>query len=253
MATPQLGAQTVAWGTSGSQNPLVFTSDGNVDGDTTNTTHTLTWELGWFSDGYVVTDANWDTWAENWHRASSLVPEPDPEDPNIPPATINYPYHRYFADTGDWAVTVNTYDPSAYGEPATGKKAYIFVHNGMDKIGSPQGEVLLYTENLTFPAVPSPYVGGAFDIADNPDDPIDNNFTVIWGRVDRNMKADGGVLQGSNSVDMVISNPVPDSSNPVSGYGTFEAQSATWVPEPASALLVFLGGAVAVLRRRREA
>lgn len=231
-------AQTVSWGTSVSVNPLAFDSYGNVD----NENHQ--WELGWFNDGFIPDANNWSQWETNWNRVSSPVAEPDP----LPPyEMVNYPTHRDW--DGLWAVSVNTYD---VGLLAAGKQQYIFSYNDMDLFGTASGEALLFRQDgLVFPTVPNQET---FDVADNPlDDGLafnDDTFTVVWGRVDREMYNLGGVLTGGG----VIHSLVPDSNaQPYDALnGTFETQTATWVvvPEPTSALLVLLGFA-ALLRRKR--
>jgi len=54
-------SQTVDWGTSYSENPLSFLSDGSVDNQV------LTWQLGWFADGFVPDQTNYLSWATNWN------------------------------------------------------------------------------------------------------------------------------------------------------------------------------------------
>jgi hypothetical protein len=227
-----LHGQTVAWGTSASVNPLSFNSDGAVDNSSN------TWTLGWFNVGYTPTDTNWDSWADNWNPVATSV-------------------HQDWG--GFWAVSVNTYD---VGVDAAGKQMYVFAYNDLNKIGTPDGEVLIYRQDgLLFPSIPNQET---FDIADNPLDAGDDAFTVIWGRVDRNMYADnlwpnnaaspvpenGGVLTGGGIFSVLM----PDSvSVPYDqGNGTFEAQFGTWavIPEPSTALLGGLG-MMLLLRRRR--
>lgn len=231
---PQLCAQTVAWGTTWSNLPLSFDSSGNVD----TGANALTWELGYFDAGYTPDQTNWSSWADKWNGVATSSQTKNSLD--------------------IWKVAAN----SQVLEPvAVGKQVYVFVHNGMEKIGTPAGEVLMYRENgLAFPSIPNQIT---FDIADNPLDSNDDNFTVIWGQVDRNLYSDalwptgeanapanGGVLVGGG----YRSNPLPDSqATPYNNNGTNEAQSATWIPEPASAMLVALGGALFALRRRRDA
>ncbi len=240
LPVPHLGAQTVAWGGSGSFDVLSYDSHGNADIDA------LTWELGWFSDGYTPGAANAETWADNWN-------------------SVDVGSHHLYGD-GTYNTNEVVDDPGNVG-----KTIYMFVHNGgLDKsvwgslMGTPAGEALIMTQGQKF--LPSPAPGITFDIADNPLDASDDNFTVIWGRVDRNMYADslwgggntptgpapanGGVIWGGG----IISNPIPDSqATPYDDLnGLFENQTATWalVPEPSAALMGGIG-LLFLLRRRR--
>jgi MYXO-CTERM domain-containing protein len=241
LAMPQLTAQSVNWGGSGSFSVLSYDSHGNQD------VNLLTWELGWFSDGYTPDATNYLTWASNWN-------------------SVDVGSHYLYGDG-----TYNTNEVVA-NPGNVGKQIYIFVHNGgTDKdvwgplMGTPQGEALIMTEGLTFLPTPSPAI--TFDIADNPYDNADNNLTVIWGRVDRNMYRDdlwGGGLPVTSPAPLnggviwnagIISNPIPNSvATPYDDLnGTFESQTATWsaVPEPTGALVVGGLGLLVFMRRRR--
>ena len=245
----RLEAQTVAWGGSASLNPLSYDSHGNVD------IGLLTWELGWFADGFTPDASNPETWADNWN-------------------SLDYGTFQDYG--GIYAANFVVDDPLVVDPAAEGKTIYTFVHNGgtTDKsvwgklMGTPDGEALIYTQSLSYLSAPAPTQ--TTDIADNPLDSADDTLTVIWGRVDRNMYADadwggsntptgpapanGGVVTGGG----VISNPIADSQ--VTPYdalnGTFENQTATWVlvpiPEPSSAILGGLGLLLLLLRRNRD-
>jgi len=234
LLSAQLQAQTVAWGSSANFNPISFTSNGSVDN--------LTWQIGWFNNGYTPTFSNYATWASNWNGVSSLTPEPEIGNPGN---LVNFPYYKDF--DGLWAVSVNTYDVGAL---AAGKQMYTFAFNDMSKIGTPLGEVLLYREDgLLFPTVPNQVT---FDIADNPLDTNDDPFTVIWGQVDRQVYGAGGMLVGGG----IYSDLKLDSNTqpPNNGFGTFESQSFTWptpIPEPSVAILGCFG-MMALLRRHRS-
>ena len=218
-------AQTVAWGTSVSENPLAYTSNGNVDNGA------LTWELGWFTDGFIPDATNYSQWIANWNPVDAAT-------------------HQNFGTVGSplWSVSANAED---VGEAATSKQEWIFAYNDPGKFGTDEGEALLFREvGLTFPALLGQ---NTFDIANNPLDPADDTFEVVWGRVDREMYNVGGVLKGGGlyGSEVADSNAQPaDQLN-----GTFEAQSGTWaaVPEPSSAGLLGLLGTAALLRRRRRA
>lgn len=217
-------AQTVAWGGSLSDTPLSYTSDGEVDNGGPGT-ETLIWTLGYFTGGFVPTATNYDQWVANYV------------------ATSETSSHRF--EGGAWTTQHNT---ANVGAAAVGQQMYTFAYNSLAAIGTPAGEALLFRQiGLTFPDVPNQVT---FDIEDNPSSTSDDNFEVVWGRVDRNMSAVGGVITGGG----VFSSLVPDSdgTNPTgSGAGTFETQSATFVPEGSTVLLSLLGATVALRRRRR--
>ncbi|MGL5018516.1 MAG: hypothetical protein ACRDBP_10300 [Luteolibacter sp.] len=246
LATTKLVAQTVAWGGSASFNPLSFDSKGNQD------INAHIWELGWFDDGFTPTGENATSWATNWNSVDvgAFLEYASPGEPSL------------------FAANEIVDNPGAVG-----KVMYTFVHNGASSdpavwgplMGTPDGEALIYTRGLTFLPVPAPTV--SFNIADNPlDVSDDNDFTVVWGRVDRNMyldslwggvnppaspaPANGGVIRGGG----IITNLIPDSqATPFDQLnGLFENQTATWlIPEPSIAMLGGLG-TLLLLRRRRN-
>jgi hypothetical protein len=228
--------QTVAWGTSVNFTPLSFNSDGTQD------TGINTWSIGWFNDGFIPDPSNYLEWAANYNVVSSLTPEVDPLDAGGG-TLINYPIHR--EDSGLWATSVNTFD---VGAAAAGKQIYMFAWNDLGLIGTPQGEALLYREDgLFLPSTPNQI---SFDIADNLLDPVDDDFTVIWGQVDRRIDVidPDSVLRGGG----VISAPLTDSTQTGFFFAEWEAQFATWpIPEPSSALLVLFGTMGLTLRRKR--
>jgi hypothetical protein len=218
-------SQTVDWGTSYSENPLSFLSDGTVDNQI------LTWQLGWFTDGFTPDQTNYMSWATNWN----------PVDTNAHTFIVD----NSFPSGGLWSVAGHVDD---VGVEAGGKQQYMFAYNSLGLIGTTSGEAFLARQDgLFFPQGPTANV---FDIADFPLSSNDDLFTVIWGRVDRNMYQPGGLVSGGGDISFVVpdSNATPaDSLN-----GTFEAQSATWpIPEPSSALLVSLVGLTFLLKRRR--
>jgi hypothetical protein len=231
-------AQTVAWGTSASFNPVAFQPDGAVDNQVN------LWTLGYFTSGFTPDTTNFLQWAANWNPVSSPVPEDDPlsSDPNAP--LINDPTHKLY-DGGLWATSVNTYD---VGVAAGGRQVYIFAYNDLDLIGTDGGQALLYREDgLLFPTIPNQIT---FDIANNPLDTNDDGFTVIWGAVDRDMENVGGVLVGGGILNLGTDSAAPQL------FGTFEAQFAGWsaipIPEPSMAFLTCVG-ALALMRRKRNA
>lgn len=222
LGAPLAEGQTVAWGTSVSENPLSFDSKGNVDNEV------MTWQLGWFNDGFIPDQTNYLEWAANWNAVSGG------------PSDTGEGIHQFWDDIF-WAVSVNTAD---VGAAAAGKQEYIFAFNDLGLIGTDQGEALLLRQDgFLFPASPTP--GDSFDIADNPYDTNDDALTVIWGRVDRNMTGQGGIVTGGGEFSMLVAD-----SNAPELQGTFEAQFATWVPEPSTALLGAIGS-LALMRRKR--
>jgi len=236
--------QTVAWGTSVNFTPLSFNSDGVVDNDLN------TWSIGYFANGFEPDATNYMDWASNYVGVSSLTPEEDPLAPGSG-NLINYPVHRSEPSgipvpglENFWSTSVNTFD---VGVPAGGQQVYMFAYNDLSLIGSPEGEALLYRQDgLLLPTTPNQIT---FDVADNPLDTDDDNFTVIWGQVDRridNLDA-ASVLRGGGEISSLLT----DSSSTDAGFADWETQFATWpIPEPSTAALAVLGS-MCLLRRRR--
>lgn len=212
-----LHAQTVSWGGSLSPAaPLSYLSDGTVDAS-------LIWTLGWFDNGFVPSASNFGSWAANY----------------VPTAETS---NQRF-EGGTWTVQHNTED---VGEDAVGQEMYVFAYNSLGQIGLPGGQALLYHQvGLKFPDVPNQVT---FDIADAPSS-ADNNFEVVWGRVDRNMQVAGGIVTGGGVFSVVVADSATGAGNP----GVFESQSATWpVPETSTGALAALGSMLALKRRRRR-
>lgn len=242
-SSPLAHSQTVAWGTSVNFTPLSFDSDGSVDNQSN------LWTIGYFNNGFVPDTANFLDWAANWNPVSSPTPEADPLDPSAD--LINFPFHRSVPSgfTGSevdefWSTSVNTFD---VGEAAGGRQIYMFAYNDINLIGTPQGEALLYREDgLLLPTTPNQIT---FDVADNPLDTNDDNFTVIWGQVDRRIDdlSPSSVLRGGGEISQLLT----DSSSSQAGFADWETQFATWpIPEPSTTLLVVLSS-LGLLRRRR--
>lgn len=204
-------AQTVDWGTSTSLTPLTYLSGGATAGSG------LTWTLGWFTNGFIPSAANYDQWVTNYHQVDL-----DAE----------------LQQGGFYAVAGHIDD---VGAAAANRQAYIFAYNDLGLIGLSGGEALLFRENgFLFPTVPNQ---GTFDIANNAADPADDSFDVIWGRVDRNRNALGGVVSGGG----IVGSPLPDTAT-----RQWEAQTATWpVPEPSVVLIASLGNLLLLRRRHR--
>lgn len=212
-------SQTVDWGTSYSENPLAFLSNGSVDN------HTLTWQLGWFTDGFIPDQINYSLWEANWNSVATA-------------------YHDEAG--GLWSVSGHV---DNVGLAAGGKQEYIFAFNDMGLLGTDAGQAFLARQDGTF--FPTGANANIFDIADFAGDPGDDSITVIWGRIDRDMYAAGGIVTGGGEFSSLVADSnaqPPDSLN-----GTFEVQAGSWavVPEPSTVLLIGVTGFMTLLRRRR--
>lgn len=214
IATPLLQAQTTAWGSSIVGNPLGYYSDGSVISDTAPV------QLGWFTNGFTPTAGNMSQWATNWN----------------PVATASH------QDLGGYFGVSAEYSSSSENAPEMTKQAYVFAFNDLSLLGQPGFEALLYREDgYVFPTVPN---ADTFDIADNIGDTKDDGFTVIWGRLDRDISNPGGVLAGGGE----FSNLLADATGL---QWEFQLGGIAAVPEPSSALLGLVG-IVAFMRRRRN-
>lgn len=183
-------AQTVAWGSSHSTMPIGCLSDGAPAGET------LTWCLGYFEDGFTPTAENSDEWIANFVSVDVA--------------------------TEKSAVAGNKQDSSVKADGVTpsnakGKQIYVFAYNDPAKLGTPEGEALIFTQDGMYFPGKADFV--TMDIARNKFDPADESFTVVWGRVDRNMEATGGLSTGGG----VFHAPLVESSP-----SRWEAQTATW-------------------------
>lgn len=224
-------AQTVLWGTAYSELPAVQMSNGTAD-----TSGLLTWTLGYFNSGFTPDANNVQSWVGNYHQVAA---------------------QQYHTDsgTGEW-VASQAYasgDPADPPEVPTArdKIMWIFAYNNTGMLGNQGGEAILFTQNTTFPSD----VAKNFDIQDTAGSAEDDDFHIVWGRVDRDWLNSGGTVSGGG----VFSSPTtPDSvethpGDPLhGGYGSFEAQAGGWtlVPESSTAILTLLGSTV-LLRRRR--
>lgn len=209
-------AQTISWGSSVSTTPVSYTSAltaGNSQ---------LIWTIGYFGNGFTPSSSNYSNWANNYTEVDRV-------------SEVSFEVGSVSA----WAASGQKDD---VGADAVGKQAYIFVYNNLDLLGAADGEALLVRENgFLFPDIPNQ---DTFDIADNKGSTKDDSFDVIWGQVDRDREALGGLVSGGG----VYSNRLADTET-----RTWEIQTATWaaVPEPSTALLGVLS-AFALLRRRRN-
>lgn len=183
-------AQSVDWGTSLSLLPVGYHSDGTATGSR------LIWTLGYFRDGFVPDQTNHPAWAAHYVEVDSTVETSEP----------------FFGVSGS---------KSDVGPEAAGKQAWILAYNDLCLLGSSVGEALLFKQDgLLFPGFAESRV---FDIADNPFDADDDGFTVVWGRVDRNRDALGGLVTGGGT----LGSPLADTSS-----REWEGQTASWASPP---------------------
>jgi hypothetical protein len=210
--------QTTGWGTAASYNPVSFDSSGQVE-------TSMIWTLGYFDDGFSPDENNYMEWASHW---------------NIVGTAGHVDYGEF------WGVSASTNSTAA----SVGKEQYVFAFNSLDKIGQADGQALLFDPgDFFFPEIPYTVTHG---IPQATGDTADDNFRIIWGRVDRDPFTAGGVLTGGG----VFQNLVPDStSGPDGGLNsTFNAQFGGFaVPEPSTSLLGLIGSLFVLRRRRQEA
>ena len=212
--------QTINWGTSASPSGnLTYLSDGTVasNGDGTIDSGEIQFHLGYFSNGFTPDQTNFLDWGANFVSVDGPAVE----------------------EVSNGIFSVNE-TVSGIPSAALGQQAYVFAYNDLGLIGTTSGEVLLYREDdFLFDNSP---ISRSLDINDNPGDSIDDNFTVIWGQVNRSLGSLGGVVTGGGVIN---------SSQGI----TFEVQSASFVtiPEPSTWLLALTGGVSLLMRRRSRA
>jgi MYXO-CTERM domain-containing protein len=211
-----LHAQTVDWGTSvalNSNGPGGATTTQSFLSDGSDMPASMTWDLGYFSGGFVPNQTNFSMWNDNWVSLQTAFLQPSP----------------------DFNLSGHIND---VGAAAANQQGYIWAYSDRAAMGVAGTEALLVTaSDWIMPTVPNQIT---FDIADFTGSPDDDNMTVVWGRVDRIIEGAGGVLQGGG----IITDPQADSNSPDYSAVTFEVQTATWatpVPEPSSALVALLG------------
>lgn len=206
-------AQTVDWGTD-----ATLTGNAARLSDGSAMTNAVTWSLGYFANGFVPDATNYLGWAANYVSVGTTAWQDD--------------------GTGIWSVPGHVDD---VGAAAAGNQVYTFAFNNLSLLGTSSGEALLYRlDGQTFPTIPN-FINA--QLPDNPFDPNDDAFSVIWGTVDRNIYGAGGLIVGGGLVTSAGADSVA---------GEFTAQTATWaaVPEPATGLLGALG-CLALFRRKR--
>lgn len=204
---PAAQAQSVLWGTTPTNPSSLLLSNGSSQ------PLDFTWQLGWFDDGFTPSASNYLDWSDSWNAVDT---------------------ENLTLDSGFTYIdgNANPLPASSYG-----KQAYVFAFNDIGLIGAAGGEALLYRrDGLTFPSDPFGLPPNL--LIENVAGTQDDNFTVIWGRVDRDLSSGAGVITGGGIF---------------TGTGNFEAQTAAFVPEPTSALLGLLGSALALVRRRKKA
>lgn len=197
--TAGLKAQSLGWGTSSSNTSLGYFSNGSPTGTA------LTWNVGYFANNFVPTFANHSQWYSNF-----VIVDTGQE-------TYNAPFYAVDGYKNNVAVGPDGITPTN----ASGKEVWIFAYNDAAKIGTPEGEALLFRQNgVNFPSAPN---FESVDIADNPSDSGDDSFTVVWGQVERKRSVTGGQIAGGG----VYSNKLNDTTT-----GAWEAQTATWPSIP---------------------
>jgi hypothetical protein len=192
-------AQTLGWGTSASSMPLGYFSNGSPTGTA------LIWNVGYFANNFVPTFSNHSQWVANFvivDTAREMFSDPF------------YAVDGFKVDTG---VAPDGITPTN----AAGQQIWIFAYNDITKIGTPQGEALLFRQNgLAFPSAPNIE---SVDIADNLLDAGDDAFTIVWGHLERRRGTTGGQIAGGG----VYSSPLTDTTTE-----SWEAQTATWPSSP---------------------
>ncbi len=270
-------AQNVGWGTGSSFDEdryMSYTSSGAAD------TGQITWDLGYFANAFVPTQTNWTDWAANWVAVDTTTN--GIQGTNQWGVTSNFSVLGEIQDdvAGSFAVRGGSATGISSGDfiTAAGETIWVFAYNDLSMLGSEDGEALLYSYNEIYPS----------DVETTQNDIATTNgydIDVVWGQIDREYAAEGGVLWGGDDyvfadgdydynydgiADSVMgpdgeyyvpggyfSNRLEDSQPTgtaafTAADGTFEAQLGTWaIPEPSSSLLFGLGGVTLLLRRRR--
>lgn len=194
-------AQTLGWGTSASSTPLGHFSNGSPTGTA------LTWNVGYFANNFVPTFSNHAQWVANFVIVDTAQ------------ETFSAPFYAVDGFKENTGVAPDGITPTN----AAGQQIWIFAYNDTSKIGTPQGEALLFRQNgLAFPSAPNIE---SVDIADSLLDAGDDAFTIIWGHLERRRGTAGGQIAGGG----VYSSQLTDTINEA-----WEAQTATWPSPPAS-------------------
>lgn len=198
-----LEAQSLGWGTSASSDPVGYFSNGSATGTA------LTWNIGYFANNFVPTVSNHSQWVANF-----VIVDTEQE-------IFSDPTHQVDGFTDNIGLAPDGVTPTG----AAGKQIWVFAYNDVSKIGTSQGEALLFRQNgLNFPSSPVDLID-PLDIADNPSDPADDSFTMVWGQLDRKRATSGGQVAGGGT----YSSQLTDTSTEA-----WEAQTATWPSTPAT-------------------
>ena len=218
----------INWGSSAVTEKII-TSDGSPI-----TLAEFTIELGGFASGFSPSESNVEQWVANWRVFDAVTAgDTDASGPNGTTADGfvigSGPTDARFVGTGFLQADGTSSSEDANGIDTFGpsQQAYVFIRNG-DETGS-DAEWLLYTSqsgdanDWVYPSV----IGGQPDTPDSWF--LADADTAVWGAI--NGTIEGGGLHSDPSNDFVL-------------------RTATFVPEPSSALLLFLG-ALPFLRRRR--
>lgn len=190
-AVGQVGAQTIVWASTDAMTSQLFTSrattmPAGVSG--------FKWELGVFLD--ASTGANWQPtvdnmseWSAHWIKLGEDTAEED-----VP---------HSFGGLGRV--------PSAQ---TNGKQLYIWGYNDKTKFGSSASELVLFTGPANGQGA---WVAPVFESLDFPPYcTVDTATSVIYGRLDTNGSAAGGVIEGAGVYGRLMTE------------GTFEVQSGSW-------------------------
>lgn len=179
--------QTLGWSSSASTTPLGYFSNGSPTGSA------LTWNVGYFANNFNPTISNHSQWFANF-------------------VIVDTALETFF----DPNYAVDGFKQNV-GVSAAGKPIWFFAYNDASKIGTHEGEALLFRQiGPVFPSAPN---FESVDIADNPSDPADDPFEVVWGQVERKRESAGGVVIGGG----FFPNQLTDTTT-----GSWEAQTGTW-------------------------
>ncbi len=232
LAGLRLHAQTLNWGNE------VWSSLADSKGDTLD--NAFVFELGSFASGFTPDATNVDLWAENWHVF-------DQADYNGYDGPLDDVW-GYFTSTvqisgdplhpeGDplHTETVTSSYPGSLGFNFSGLEAYIWVRNSDDPVEGTEW-LLVRADTWTFPVD-----GGEccdvtlieWSISD-----LDDTTVPVWGR-QSGLDGGGQPYTSTGSGSFTADHP-------------YDLQTFTFVPEPSTAILSFIGGLGMVLRRRRH-
>ena len=212
--------QNIVWGTSNSYNSssyISYTSSGIPDKGE------IKWNLGFFSNSFTPTQQNSSEWADYWVAVDETF--------NINSGLKHWGLSANFSVMGE-TESGKLGSSAIYGGSKTGvssgdlinaadNKIWIFCYNDLAKIGTAEGEALLYSYNTNYPNSRTT-VTTDLNIAN------EHDLEVIWGRIDRDYLNLGGIQQGGGQFSYLI----PEGEGVINGSeitgATFEAQLGSW-------------------------